>query len=325
MGQQINLRFAAADSELLPPRQLIHQLNQRYRSEFDRAEYLRAELEDIKCSRAWRLCSWLRRWNRRIRSPLAPAAPAVAVSEVKVLTDVPATGAGRVSVVIPFKDQMELLVACLASLARSDPGPDELLLVDNGSRDPELLDFLRQWACRPCCRLLSCPGPFNFARLCNVGARQATGDHLLFLNNDIEVLNPDWLGEMLRVAAHPLVGIVGATLLYPDGTIQHAGLLYEAGEWVQAYRGWPLQDVRGVPELSAIRMVPAVTGACLLIRRDLFWQLEGFDKRYPTAFNDVDLCLRALRLGRRVAITPHAQLLHYESLSRGYAVERWSA
>lgn len=301
-------------------RQLFHVLNQRYRAEFDRAERLQAELADIHGSKAWRFLAWLRSVRRRLsRAKSRPAPGHASLGEpLRVQRHRPE---GRVSIVIPFRDHAQLLTACLRSLWRSSYRRFEVILVDNGSQEPATLRLMARLAERRRVSVLHDPKPFNFARLCNAGAARARGDFLLFLNNDTEALSPDWLEEMLIVAGQPDVGIVGATLVYPDLSIQHAGLAEVGGQWAHIVRGTSLASPRCPPELRHTRCVPAVTGACLLIARKLFCDLGGFDERYPLTHNDVDLCERVRRRGLHVAITPYAQLLHYESLSRGYQRE----
>jgi GT2 family glycosyltransferase len=152
--------------------------------------------------------------------------------------------------------------------------------------------------------------------------REATGDYLLFLNNDTEVLAPGWLGHLLRLAGHPRVGVAGATLLYPDGTVQHAGAWPRRdGRWIHAYRGERVGAAWPAEAPGDARLVPAVTGACLLLRRELFDALGGFDERLAVAGNDVDLCRRVRERGLEVAVSRHARLLHYEGLSRGHSLE----
>src|SRR5262249_55825976 len=149
------------------------------------------------------------------------------------------------------------------------------------------------------------PAPFNFSWLCNEGARAASGDWLLFLNNDTEVINADWIEHLLALAGRPDVGIVGATLVYPDGGIQHAGLHPgPSGHWSHVHRGEPAD----LPALARPRIVPAVTGACLLIGRGKFGELGGFDESLPVTYSDVDLCIRAGHRGWRTALTPFARL-----------------
>ena len=230
--------------------------------------------------------------------------------------------AGRVSIIIPLKDQPELLRNCLRSLQATTYRDFEVVLVDNGSTDPRTLRLLETLQRRPRYHVVADPGPFNFARLCNAGATAAAGEFFLFLNNDTEVLDRGWLEELLRIAADPKVGIVGATLLYPDRTIQHAGLFPRSdGLWVHPYRGLPAEYAGDGDELRGARCVPAVTAACLLIRKSLFDCLRGFNERFPVAYNDVDLCQRVRSMGHAVVITPDARLLHYEGLSRGFTVD----
>jgi GT2 family glycosyltransferase len=306
-------------------RQLIHLLNQRYHEQWERAEGLEIQLARVQ-NRWWGpLYLWLRackRWLRPARYTGRPASTPGELASVpcRFLDEVAGRVSGLVSIIIPFKDRLELLRGCLRSLRRSTYRQREILLVDNGSTRPATQRFLERVDGRGMLSVLSCPGPFNFSRLCNQGARAATGDYLLFLNNDTEVLTADWVERMLRVAVLPEVGVVGATLLYPDGTLQHAGLYPRpGGVWIHGYRGLPLEAPGDQGELPFIRTVPAVTGACLLIRRSLFESVGGFDEGFPLTYNDVDLCRRVSELGKQVVVTPHARLLHYEALSRGFS------
>jgi GT2 family glycosyltransferase len=296
-------------------RTLIHALNQRYHDEFVRAANLEALLAPVRALRLMWLLRGLAHVWRWLRHPRGRTAGR---EDTWVpLSPHPTEPAGRVSVVIPFRDRCELLRDCLASLSRGTYRDSEVVLVDNASHEPRLLRLLARLERRRRFRVLRRPGPFNFARLCNEGARAAGGDYLLFLNNDTVVVTPDWLEQMLAVAGRPEVGVVGATLLYPDGTLQHAGLSRRSdGVWDHPYRGC-LAD--SAEELRQVRAVPAVTGACLLIRRELFDELGGFDESLPLTHNDTDLCRRVRARGLLVALTPHARLMHYESLSRGYA------
>jgi O-antigen biosynthesis protein len=296
-----------------PYRELIHELNQRYYREWRRAERLERELALIRGRLLGPLLGWLRWLKRRLLPGGEVSAQALACSGPAVQEDAGAD-CGRVSVIIPFKDRPELLRTCLRSLRRTCPAGTELVLVDNGSRQRRTRRYLRRLEARGAATVVRWPGPFNFSRLCNEGARRAGGDYLLFLNNDTEALAPGWLERLVRLGCRPEVGVVGATLVYPDDTIQHAGLFPDAaGRWVHAGRGLP------PGALSAVRVVPAVTGACLLIRRGLFVELGGFDERLPVTYGDVDLCRRAAARGLLVVVTPHARLIHYEGLSRGFA------
>lgn len=321
MRQRMSPRPSKADPARTGYRQLIQLLNQRYRQEFDRAEQLRSELADIYASRAWRLLSWLRNFKRRWFPGSAKGACRPEAQKTGMAARETPPRAARVSIVIPFRDRIELLCGCLTSLRRSTYRRFEVILVDNGSTDARTLGYVDRLRLRRRYRVVVSPGPFNFSRLCNEGARQAAGDYLLFLNNDIEVFAPDWLEQLLIVAQQPQVGVVGATLLYPDLTIQHTGIFERGGAWVHVYRGRPHDHEGDHGELRQVRAVPAVTGACLLIGRELFFQVGGFDESLAVTHNDVDLCRRVRERGYLVAITPHAQLLHYESLSRGYSAE----
>jgi GT2 family glycosyltransferase len=298
-------------------RALIHLLNRRYHREWERAERLAAELARARRWGLWPAFELLRRLKRRL-FPAADLGAGVLPWPDHLLSEAPGRPFGRVSIIIPFRDRPELLRNCLASLRLSSYRRFEVVLVNNGSGEPRTQRYLWHLEGRRGLRLVDVPGPFNFSRLCNEGARHATGDHLLFLNNDTEVLTPDWLERLLLIERHPEVGVVGATLLYPDHTIQHAGIFpHRDGRWVHAHRGRPhdWEGTRG--ELRHVRAVPAVTAACLLMRREQFTALGGFDERLPVTFGDVDLCRRAREQGWLVVVTPHARLLHFESLTRG--------
>ncbi len=291
-------------------RRLIHLLNQRYRQQWLRAEHLQAELG----RRSW--LGPLRAWLKAVWRSLVPYREPSATLGTDFIEPA-ATPSGLVSIVIPFRDRPELLRRCLRGLSRSTYPGRELVLVDNGTEDPRLLRWLEKLECRGDARVVRDPAPFNFSRLCNAGAAAASGEWLLFLNNDTEVMTPDWLERMLAVAGRTDVALTGAALYYPGGTVQHLGMARDtAGRWVHPHRGMALAEVERHPVLSRARAVEAVTGACLLIRADLFRRLGGFDEALPLTLNDADLCRRAARYGK-VAIAPQARLLHYEGLSRG--------
>lgn len=304
----------ATKQQRCPDRGLIHLLNHRYHREWVRAERLANELAGMRQSKLWRAVSWLRRLL-----PKRPiAVPHITERAIPYRALSATASTASVSIVIPFRDQPDLLRNCLRSLKRTSYRFSEIVLVDNGSTDPRTLRLLVRVAKRSRYRIVNAPGPFNFSRLVNLGAARGSGDHLLFLNNDTEVLSRHWLDHLLRIAADPQVGIAGATLLYPDRTIQHAGLFPRSdGLWVHPHRGEPCES----EELNAPRSVPAVTAACLLIRRSLFDELHGFDERFPVAYNDVDLCRRVRERGLLVVVSPDARLLHYEGLSRGCTLD----
>ena len=228
----------------------------------------------------------------------------------------------KVSVVIPSAFSRGLLEGCLRSL-REHAGDAELevIVVDSSGGEiegrPELLEGLDA-------RLVAYEGegPFNYSRACDQGAAAASGDFILFLNDDTEALADGWLERMLGLAQLDGVGIVGAKLLYPDGSVQHAGVNVDLGAAAAAhlFALYP-RDAEGYRGLAAVtREVSAVTGACLLIDAKLFAELDGFDETFALELGDIDLCLRAGLAGARVVWTPDAELVHHEAATRGHAV-----
>ncbi len=224
-----------------------------------------------------------------------------------------------VSVIVPNKDAVEMLARCVDSLANSSYANYELLIVENGSTRPETLAYYRQLERQPHVRILEWTKPFNYAAVNNFAALEAKGDLLLFLNNDIEAINPDWLERLVKVGVQPGVGAVGAKLYFADDTIQHAGIVIGMGGIAGHSHGSFPRDAAGhMQRLRYAQNVSAVTGACLLCPAKVFREVGGFDEGFVLAFNDVDLCLRILAHGRRVVWTPHAELYHFESKTRGY-------
>jgi GT2 family glycosyltransferase len=228
-------------------------------------------------------------------------------------------GSPTVSVIIPFRDQAALTVACLGSLDQ-DPGYGitEVVLIDNGSTEPETRAMRRQMERRPATRVLDYPGPFNWAAINNFAAATCQTDMLLFLNNDIEATSPGWLHALVEVGQRPEIGAVGARLVYPDGKLQHAGVVLGMGGVAShIFIGMP-KGTRGYFSWDrVVRGYSAVTAACMLVRRRVFEELGGFDEAFAVAFNDVDFCIRLGQAGFRLVYTPHAELTHYESVSRG--------
>jgi GT2 family glycosyltransferase len=213
----------------------------------------------------------------------------------------------RVSIIVPTRDGLAMLRRCLAAVERTNHPDVEVLIVDNDSREEATLAYLAR--CRH--TVVRAPGPFNFSRLNNLAVARATGRYLLFLNDDTEPCGPDWLRALEEHAQRPEVGAVGAKFLYPDGRIQHAGIAVGIG----GLAGHPFRFRREAPD--EIRDVSAVTAACLMMRREVFDAVGGFDERLPVNSNDVDLCLRLRARGLLVVYTPHATLYHYESQTRG--------
>jgi O-antigen biosynthesis protein len=224
-----------------------------------------------------------------------------------------------VSVIVPNKDAVEMLARCVDSLANSGYANHELLIVENGSTRPETFAYYRQLEKQPHVRILEWTKPFNYAAVNNFAAARAEGDLLLFLNNDVEAVNPDWLERMVKLGVQPGVGAVGAKLYFADDTIQHAGIVIGMGGIAGHSHGSFPRDAAGyMQRLRFTQNVSAVTGACLLCPAKVFREVGGFDEGFVLAFNDVDLCLQILARGQRVVWTPHAELYHFESKTRGY-------
>ncbi|MBX7165479.1 MAG: glycosyltransferase [Pirellulales bacterium] len=223
-----------------------------------------------------------------------------------------------VSIVIPTRDQAELLEECLDGLLYGTAYPHlEVVLVDNGSSEPATAALYRRLESEQRVRRIDFDQPFNFSAACNAGAAATRGEVLVFLNNDTEVLHDDWLAELVRWALVPEIGIVGPKLLFPSGKIQHAGmalgmhalcghLFYEQSDDVLTGYGGP----------NSYRNVTMVTGACQAMRREVFTRLGGFDERYEIAYSDCALCLAALGAGYRNLYTPYARLMHHECATR---------
>ena len=223
-----------------------------------------------------------------------------------------------VSVVIPNKDHPEMLRRCVDSLARSSYANYELIVVENGSTQPATFDYYREIEQQPHVRVLPWDKPFNYAAVNNFAAAAANGELFLFLNNDIESINPDWLESLVKIAVQPGVGAVGAKLYYADDTIQHAGIVVGMGGVAgHGHLNFPREAAGHMQRLVYTQNVAAVTGACLLMPRAAFAAAGGFDEGFVLAFNDVDICLAVLAAGYRVVWTPDAELYHLESKTRG--------
>ncbi len=223
-----------------------------------------------------------------------------------------------VSVIIPNKDHPEMLARCVDSLAKSSYANFEILIVENGSTRPETFALYEELRKQPHVRILEWTKPFNYAAVNNFAAASAAGELLLFLNNDIEAINPDWLESLVKQAVQPGVGAVGAKLYYADDTIQHAGIVVGMGGVAgHAHLNYPRTAPGHMQRLTYTQNVAAVTGACLLMPKRVFDEIGGFDEGFVLAFNDVDLCLKVLSAGHRIVWTPDAELYHLESKTRG--------
>jgi GT2 family glycosyltransferase len=233
----------------------------------------------------------------------------------------PVRGEPLVSVIIPARDGAEVLRTCLASLFTvTGYRGFEVLLVDNGSVEAATFALFEEYGARfpDRFRVTRLDIPFNFSRLNNAAAALARGELLLLLNNDIEIIDPPWLERMIGQAQRPSVGFVGARLLYPDRTIQHAGVVLGIGGVAgHGHKTLPEDDTGYCGRLKVASNCSAATAACLLVRSAVFHQTGGFDEALPVAFNDVDFCLRIRALGLLGVVVPDARLIHHESKSRG--------
>jgi O-antigen biosynthesis protein len=229
-------------------------------------------------------------------------------------------GAGNlVSIIIPTKNNLHYLQRCLSSLFDKTSGVDyEVLLMDDHSSDPQVHAYYQELQqSHKNIRVYENEGSFNYSRVNNRGATLANGELLLFLNNDVEILSSDWLAEMVRWTQLSGVGMVGAKLIYPDRAIQHAGIVVGmTGHGAHLFAGQPPKGNRLFFSPERYRNVSAVTGACMLVRRDIFEQIGGFNEDFLLVFNDIEIGLRVLRSGYRVVYTPAAELIHYEGRSR---------
>jgi GT2 family glycosyltransferase len=244
--------------------------------------------------------SWL-----RVRRPLPSPAPLV-------------------SILVPTRDRAELVAQVAQGvLEQTDYTPFELLIIDNGSEKPETLALFARLAADPRVRIVPAPMPFNYSALINLGVREAKGEIILQLNNDISVIHPDWLSELVSHAVRPEVGAVGAKLLYPTGDVQHAGVVLGVGGDEQRVAGHAHHHALGTStgyqgSLTLVRNVSAVTAACMAMRKAVYEEVGGMDEAdLAVAFNDVDLCLKIRDAGYDIVWTPFATLYHHESASRG--------
>ncbi|HEX6722889.1 MAG TPA: glycosyltransferase family 2 protein [Burkholderiaceae bacterium] len=228
--------------------------------------------------------------------------------------------APKVSLIVPTRNGLHLLRRCIDSvLTRTDYPDFEILIVDNGSDDPATLEYLRTIESEPRVRVRRDDRPFNFAALNNDAVPHCHGELLAFVNNDIEATDGCWLAEMVGHALRPDVGAVGARLWYGDGTLQHGGVLLGLGGWAGHMHSHLRPDEPGHAGRARLTQeLSAVTAACMLVRRTVYQQVGGMDADHLVVdFNDIDFCLKLRAAGYRVIWTPHAQLIHHESATRG--------
>ncbi len=227
----------------------------------------------------------------------------------------------QVTIMIPFRDKPELLERAMASLEKYTSYPEyEVLLINNGSVEPatmRLLDRLKkkQWV-----RVLDLPIPFNYPKLNNEGAKVAKGEYLLLLNNDIECTTKGWLTHLVAHLEDIEIGVVGAKLYYPDGSLQHGGVITSIGGVAgHSHKGLPRGEYGYMHRTHVSQELSAVTGACMLVRKREYLEIGGMNEQeLQVAFNDVDFCLRMRKNGKKVIYEPRASMVHHESKTRGY-------
>lgn len=225
----------------------------------------------------------------------------------------------KVSIIIPNKDQKEILERCIESvIQKTDYKNYEIIIVENNSTTNEIFEYYKTIEQRENIRVVIWKDKFNYSAINNFGVRYANGEYLLFLNNDIEVIRENWLSEMLANVQRKEVGIVGAKLLYPDNMVQHAGVIIGMG----GIAGHPLSRhpaddcgyfARGIIQQN----LNAVTAACMLTKKEVYEKVNGFEEKLAVAFNDIDLCLKVRKAGYLIVYDPEALLYHHESISRG--------
>lgn len=231
----------------------------------------------------------------------------------------PVQGNPLVSVIIPNKDAKEDLEKCVnAVLSKSIYQNIEILIVENNSTTEEIFEYYKNLAQNPKIRLLRWKKEFNYSAINNYAAARARGEYVLFLNNDTEVITPDWIEEMLGFCQRPGTGIVGAKLYFGNHTIQHAGTVIGIGGIAgHMFVDMPKERSGYMHKASIIQDLSAVTAACMMVKKQVFEELGGFEEKLTVAFNDVDFCLRVRKMGQLVVFDPYVELYHYESKSRG--------
>ena len=229
-------------------------------------------------------------------------------------------GNPMVSIVIPNKDEKETLKKCLESIWKKTSYPNyEIILVENNSTTQEIRDYYKELDGKERVRVVYWDKEFNYSAVNNFGISYAKGEYILCLNNDITVISPDWLEELLANCQRPEVGIVGARLYYPDNTIQHAGIVLGMGGCAGSLFVGLARSRGGYLHKAALQQdLSAVTAACFMVKKEVFEKVGGFEEKLAVAFNDVDFCLKVRHAGYLVVYDPYAELYHHESKTRGY-------
>lgn len=231
----------------------------------------------------------------------------------------PVQGQPLVSVIIPNKDEKETLKACIDSIREKTEYPNyEIIIVENNSTTDEIFQYYKELSQDPRIRLLRWKKEFNYSAINNYGVCHANGEYLLFLNNDVTVITPGWIKELLGVCQRPEVGAAGVKLIYPDNTIQHAGCVIGLGGIAgHMFVDMPANRTGYLHKASILQDMSAVTAACMMMKRTAFEEAGGFTEKLSVAFNDVDLCLKVRKNHKLIVYDPYVQLYHMESKTRG--------
>ncbi len=226
----------------------------------------------------------------------------------------------KISIIIPNKDQRNTLKICLNTLlAKTLYKNYEIIIIENNSQQNRTFKYYKKISKQDNIRVITWNKPFNYSAINNFGVKHAQGDIILLLNNDMEIINPDWLERMAEHVVRKEVGAVGAKLYYPDNTIQHAGVILGIGGVAgHSHKHFRRGAYGYMSRLQVIQNLSAVTGACLMIRKEVFNEIGGFDTNLPVSFNDVDLCLKIRERGYLIVWSPYVELYHHESKTRGY-------
>lgn len=292
------LRLAQSGARVAhTPYVLLHAPRRRHDDAAERAAVVRALAHEVTPPAE---VTTIQPGLRRVRWPIPEEAPLV-------------------SLLVPTRDRVELLRGCVEGLRFETDYPRlEIIILDNDSVEPETHAYFAGLAGDPRVRVLSCPGPFNFSAINNAGARAARGAVIGLINNDLKVMEPGWLTELVSQCLRPDVGAAGAMLYYGDGTIQHAGCVLGIGGVASHIykRAAPEAEGHG-RRLLAVQQVSSVTAACLLSRKEIYDSVGGLDENLSVAYNDIDYCLKVRAAGHKVIWTPFARLFHLESASRG--------
>lgn len=224
-----------------------------------------------------------------------------------------------ISIIICTKDHIDDLDLCIQSILKKSTYQNfEIIVVENNSEETRTFQYYNKLKENPKINIVYWEYDFNYSAINNYGVKYANGDYVLLLNNDTEVITSNWLEEMLMFAQREDVGVVGAKLLYPDDTVQHAGVIVGlGGVAAHSHRGYPADSVGYVGRMIVVQNISAVTGACMMIKKSKYLEVGGLSEKYQVTYNDVDFCLRVMKAGYKNIMNPYAQMYHYESKSRG--------